>query len=442
MMRNTTKKRNIIFTVITIMLIGVMVVVAGCGEKNNSDPQGNKSKPSKLNMMGMRFGAMEVISKNMTEAGKQEDIDVSVKLTGWDDLENQSKVILSAGGNSPYEILHAYNGWLPEYIEKDWVLPLTEYYIKYKDKYELGDIPKELIDVVSKDGEIYAIPFQQNVQHLFYRNDLFEKYNLQPPKTFDDMFAVLDTLKKKGDTQYQFALALGGASGVATEFNNALLAYGGEWFDENGNPLFNSKEGVEAVKFLKKLLPYMPKEVLSYSNNDVSVALQQGNVAMANLWTTRCAEVEDKTVSRYTGKFGYAAPPSSTEGGIPFTNWTQDMFIIPKNVGTNPDYVFQIIAKTLSKENIEEIAPLTMVGRKSVADNPEIQKKCPNYKAAMETIDNGAKAYPLLPYMGPERLIVGQYVSEALAGKTSPEEALEKAEQDVIKDMKDKGYLK
>jgi hypothetical protein len=70
MMRNTTKKRNIIFTVITIMLIGVMVVVAGCGEKNNSDPQGNKSKPSKLNMMGMRFGAMEVISKNMTEAGK------------------------------------------------------------------------------------------------------------------------------------------------------------------------------------------------------------------------------------------------------------------------------------------------------------------------------------------------------------------------------------
>jgi ABC-type glycerol-3-phosphate transport system substrate-binding protein len=130
MMRNTTKKRNIIFTVITIMLIGVMVVVAGCGEKNNSDPQGNKSKPSKLNMMGMRFGAMEVISKNMTEAGKQEDIDVSVKLTGWDDLENQSKVILSAGGNSPYEILHAYNGWLPEYIEKDWVLPLTEYYIK------------------------------------------------------------------------------------------------------------------------------------------------------------------------------------------------------------------------------------------------------------------------------------------------------------------------
>jgi ABC-type glycerol-3-phosphate transport system substrate-binding protein len=359
---------------------------------------------------------------------------------GWSDLENQSKVILSAGGTSPYEILQAFNGWMPEYIHNQWVLPLNEYVEKYRDEYDLDDISQSLWDVCSDDGVIYGFPFQQNLQHIFYRTDLFEEYNLQPPKTFDELFQVLDVLKEKGDTQYQFALALDGASGAATEFNNALIAFGGEWFDENDNPAFNSEAGVKAIELLKKLLPYMPREVLSYTNSDVSVAFQQELVAVINIWTSRAGEITDPTVSKVADRVGFAPAPSSVIGGIPYTNWTQDMFVIPANVGGDPELIFRFIAETLKYDTMVEAAPLAIGSRSSVAENPSIIAAHPNYVAVMETIENGAKSYPIKPYFGSARLIVGSYVAKALAGEITAEEALKKAEEEVLKDMQEKGF--
>jgi len=375
-------------------------------------------------------------------ASNNKNLTVNVKLGSWGDLQNQSKVALSAGGISPYEIYQAYNGWLPMYISNDWIIPLNQYVDKYRDKYDFNDIPKPLWNAVSADGKIYGLPIQQNLQHLFYRKDIFEKYGLQPPKTFDQLFQVLDTLKLKGDTAYPFALAIGGTDGAATEFNNALIAFEGQWFDKDNQPTFNSKQGIEALYFLKKLIPYMPKEVLSYSNNDVSVALQQEKVAMANVWTTRFTEVEDKTASKVVGKMGYAAPPSSKLGGTPYTNWTQDMFVIPKNVNGDPEVIFQVMAETLKKENAKEIAPLTIVPRTSVATEPSLIEKFPNFKVVNETISNGAKSYPVKPYFDSTRTIVGGYVTRVLNGNMTPEEGLQKAQEDVIKDMKQKGFLK
>lgn len=444
------KKKVVTFIVLVTFLL---VAVTGCGG-NTTAPQNTTTtgssnqngikvdKPTTINFFGMNFGAISKIGDIMKKVGNANNIAVNVKLASWDDLQNQSKVTLSAGGVSPYEVMQAYNGWLPMYIDNGWIMPLNQYFDKYKDKYDFSDIPKSLWDAMSSNGKIYGLPIQQNLQHLFYRKDIFQKYGLQPPKTFDQLFQVLDVLKAKGDTKYPFALALGGASGAATEFNNALIAYGGQWFDQNNKPTFNSKEGIEAINFLKKLLPYMPKEVLSYSNNDVSIGLQQEKIAMANLWTTRFSEVEDPTASKVAGKMGYAPPPSSTEGGIPFSNWTQDMFVIPKSVSVDPDVIFQVMAETLNKENAKEIAPDTIVPRSSVAGNSSLIATHPNYKAVNETIANGAKSYPIKPYFNSASLIVGGYVSQALSGSISPEEALQKAEADVTKDMQQKGYLK
>jgi ABC-type glycerol-3-phosphate transport system substrate-binding protein len=434
-------KRFVSTALVIALLVGTMFFVVS--PTDAFWPFGDdEEKVKTINFMNMRYGGTSILNEKMKEVAEEmENVEAYTKSVGWGELEKQSKVILSAGGTSPFEILQAYNGWMPGYINNEWITPLTPYYEKYKDEYNLNDIPQELWDVVSHEGEIYGFPFQQNLQHTFYRKDIFKKYDLEAPKTFEELFNVLETLKQKADTEYQYALALSGKSGVATEFNNALRAYEGKWFSADNKPLFNSEEGVKAVKLLKKLMDYMPQEVLSYSNNNVSVALQQGIVPMANLWTSRAAEVEDESVSQFPDKFAYAAPPSSIEGGTPYTNWTQDMLVIPKETSVDKELIFEVMAKSLTKEKQKAFAAHAIVSRSSIAEDEEIVEKYPNYAVVNQTIKNGAKSYPIKPYFGEERLIVGKYVSKALAGQMTAEEALEQAEKEVVEDMKEKGYL-
>lgn len=431
------KKKLMVLSLTLCLVVSVMFI----GENKVLASSFELKEPVEINVFNMRVGAIDVFNRIMKDlADDTENLSISTNSVGWGELEDQSRIILSAGGESPYGIMQVYNGWLPSYVHNDWVRTLNDYYEKYEDEYNLDDISEELWDVSSHEGLIYAFPFQQNLQHTFYRKDIFEKHDIEPPKTFDEMFEVLEALKEEEEIDYPYALSLAN-DGVGTEFNNALIAHGGKWFDEDHNPMFNSEEGLKAVEYLKDLMDYMPKEVLSYNNDNVSVGLQQGSIAMANLWTTRSEEVEDENVSRFPDQMGYAPPPSYTLDGTPYTNWTQDMFVIPKETAVDPEILFKVIAETLTQNNLIKAAEYTIVSRDSVANNPDVLEANPNYQVVFDTIDNGAKAYPIQTYFNEARLILNTYVREVLAGEMEPQEALDIAEEEVIEMLEDEGYL-
>jgi multiple sugar transport system substrate-binding protein len=46
-------------------------------------------------------------------------------------------------------------------------------------------------------GKLYGVPYNTNVRVLLYRKDLLQKYNLQPPKTWDEMLDDAATISAK-----------------------------------------------------------------------------------------------------------------------------------------------------------------------------------------------------------------------------------------------------
>ena len=77
-------------------------------------------------------------------------------------------------------------------------------------------LPNQLIKI---NGEVMAVVFMANAQHLVYRSDVLEKAGIQPPKTYEDMLAGAEIIRSKGLTQYP----LGGAYKaveLAQEFTN------------------------------------------------------------------------------------------------------------------------------------------------------------------------------------------------------------------------------
>ncbi|MGA7730103.1 MAG: ABC transporter substrate-binding protein [Chloroflexia bacterium] len=128
-------------------------------------------------------------------------------------------------GNDPPDAFQVHGG--PElidgYVKSGQMDPITKL---YTDMNITGSFPKQLLDMVSQDGEIYSVP--ANVHRgnvLFYNKKVFTDNGLKAPTTWDEFFSVADALKAKGIAP----LAVGGKDtwAVTMIFEDVLLAQGG-----------------------------------------------------------------------------------------------------------------------------------------------------------------------------------------------------------------------
>ena len=62
--------------------------------------------------------------------------------------------------------------------------PLNDLFNQWPDKDQF--VPST-IKALTINDKIYGVPYNTNVRVLLYRKDLLQKYNLQPPKTWDEM---------------------------------------------------------------------------------------------------------------------------------------------------------------------------------------------------------------------------------------------------------------
>jgi multiple sugar transport system substrate-binding protein len=119
---------------------------------------------------------------------------------------------------------------------------------------EKAFIPGFLDRHVRFQGKPIAIPHYTIAALLIYRKDLFEQKGLKPPETWEDCLRVAAALSSP-PSRYGFQQYFSGndISGTLWPLYSFMAANGGEFFDKDGNVIFNRPENVEAVKFLIEL---------------------------------------------------------------------------------------------------------------------------------------------------------------------------------------------
>ena len=109
-----------------------------------------------------------------------------------------------SGGNPPDTFqIHGGAELVDTWVRTGYMQPLTQF---YKDSGWMDKFPKQLLDLVSYNGDIYSVPV--NVHRngvLWFNKKIFSDNNLTAPTTWDDFFKAADALKAKGITP----LALG-----------------------------------------------------------------------------------------------------------------------------------------------------------------------------------------------------------------------------------------
>ena len=431
------KKTITVMSILFLLLAGAGLVFSGGGQETKET---KTVGPVTLNLISHRFPMLEFYAEELGKSGIPE-VKVEANLMPRDKAAELLRIALSAGGVSPYQIAWADQVLLSEYASKGWVEPLDDYIKKYKDVYHFDDIPNAIWDVVRYEGKIYGIPLSQNIMHFFYRKDIFAKYSLQPPKTFDEWFAAAKKVNGM-ETPYGTNLTLGRVDGLRNDFHGFLMGYGGEWFDSKNYPLFNGPQGIKAVTMIKEMMKYAPPEVLTYFNDQAMVAFQQGMVAMGNQWATRAAAMDDPKMSKVVGLIDFAPAPSGTVGGVPCSKLSPDIYIMLKNINVDKDLVFRVMAEATDEESMVKAAQFAFVPRKSVASRSDLVAKYRYWPAALATIVAGARPDPIKPWFTEVDDIVTLRIAQALSGEMEIKEALNLAAKEVTDLLKGGGYLK
>lgn len=402
------------------------IVAAGCASEpaQTSTPAAPQADPCQLEPMSgsrrvtilaWRFAATEHVTQEMRSCGEVPGLDVEVQMLPPEQVKRQSDLAMSSGAVSPFDIIHTNPDKVVGQAAHGWVYPLDALIERYREHYQLDDIPQSFWDAFTVGGHVYAVPFIGNAQVLFYRRDLFEQYGLKPPATLAEWYAAAERLAHIPEVPYPLAVPLRG-NALTQEFSNALLASGGRWYDDRGEPAFAGPAGVRAFETLSRLRDLGPRPMLSFTNDDVMVALLQNQVAMALMWLSRGVEMENPQISNVVGRIGYAATPVEVPGGVPYGSLGFDGWMIPANA-KDPELSFRIVMEGVDAASMRGAAAYAVPARRPIATAPDVVRQFPWLVAGSANVARGAAALPAVATFNPMATAIQPVLARGLANR-------------------------
>jgi len=377
--------------------------------------------------------------------------------------EKVSVDILSKTG--AYHLPMIDNMHLVKYVKSGAMEGLNKYLedpkLTDKDFFKPDDIYPEIIKAAGappfgEPGEIYAIPSYTGFHHCmqYYRKDLFDKYGLSVDDidTFDKLMETAAKLNNPSNGIYGFV-----SRGMRGEGMNVFTwqvfhrGFGGQWFDKNWHPIFNTPETVDAIKaYVDIMTKYGPPGVENYDFAATLSAAGEGKAAIGldcDCWSTLLWNPANAKENVLGKVFAYRVPKGKGGRHAGFFFWS---FGIPVGIKTENEKK----AAWLFNEFIDSpynIAAGQVIGgfivppRKSTWDLLDAVNGIPpndyeKYKKISQEQDAHYDDRPMIPEWPEVGDVVGIALSSALAKERTPQQAADWAQGEIDKIMKQAGY--
>lgn len=294
-MKNKKLKRLLSAVTIGAMMLGLMT---GCSGGGSEEAQTDESGATviKFGIHVANPAEQEAVTNNIVEAfNKANDGKYKVEFEAADTETHSKNMKLKAEDGTLPQIFWIEGSEAAEYSEAGVLMDMTEFLDENPDiKTALGGMDAAFKD----DNGQYGLPYQCNVQGIFYNKELFDKAKAAYPTdatTYDEFIEIIKKLKDSGVTP----LAIGSKNSAFAmwEFNEFLARYG--WEDNIGNILdgkdkFNNKELLACFEKLRGLKDAnaFPENMATIEYFDAKQLFNEGQAAMFGTGQWDCAEFD------------------------------------------------------------------------------------------------------------------------------------------------------
>lgn len=284
----------------------------GCGNKNDGSANSGETTGGKTITIGMKATHVEISNINYHKEQWEAKTGNKIEIQAVDDNQFEQLLLTKMTSGGMWDIFIGDTGTQSTKYnhEKNLVDLSSEEWVG-----SLSDIGKEF--VTHTDGKVYAFPYGGvNSFGIVYNREVFEKNNLEIPKTYEDFETVCEKLKTAGITPLYVSMKDGWTVNqiINAEWPN-ILAKNPEVLEKLNNNEMRWDEIPEFVQLFERLQSWVEK---GYINSDLSTASYEmaqkavGSGQAAMMYMGDWADPEYvKTEPSAAGKIGMFAAPSA-----------------------------------------------------------------------------------------------------------------------------------
>lgn len=367
-------------------------------------------------------------------------------------VENSKKQL------SAYDLIACDLPWFGDMISRGRLLSLDS--LITASKLELGDFFPDSIASMRRNGQVYGLPLMTTAEPLVYREDILQECGVSPPRTISGLLDAAIRLHRP--ERGVCGIAWNGARGTALghTFMFIMAAHGhpvlnlgrdADGFlaeDAHGEclrPAFDRPEARATAEFLRALLAYSPRDVLSMTWIDRARAYAEGDVAMAYCHTTLAHLFELDESSPAYRKTGYMAHPT-VEGMRRISPLGGYALTIPANIAPERIPAVWTALQALTSASAAKlfVANGNLASpRFSLTRDPEIAAMSPIIGFVDRMARDGTlRMWPRPPVPGISlvMMIAGEEIHDMLKGEKSVRVALATAQDRADRAMRDRGH--
>ncbi|MBW4080161.1 extracellular solute-binding protein [Paenibacillus sp. S150] len=257
------------------------------GETDNGAAATNSAEPVKLsiwhNFSGDDQRAQTMRGLIEAYATAHPEVELDVQAIPPDGYKQRLKTV-AAANELPDVFLTNPGSMIAEFYNGGLIQPIDDL-LDREPEWVDGFLPGAF-ESHTFDGAVYAAPINHSPSSiLYYNSDLFEKYSVKVPATWDELMTAIDTFNSNGITPF----ALGNkASWVADSTLLSTLGNrvtGTDWFlnaVKGEGASFNDPEFVKALDYFKQLVDAdaFQEGANSIDNTQAEQYFIQGKAAM------------------------------------------------------------------------------------------------------------------------------------------------------------------
>lgn len=278
------KKQYLVFVIIIIItLIGSAVVFANSDATGNKNVKINKSSSNKkiqislLSSWGDTDTKAQLLAQVIQKFEKENpNVEIINNSISGDRFLMKLKTDF-AQGNAP-DVFGLWPGSdLSMLINAGMVADLTQVF--GDDTKWYNSISSKAWDYDRVNGRIYGIPFEDVFEGLYINKDIFNKYNLKVPSTFDELLECVRVLRKHDIIPIAYNST---AEGTYIYQNIVMKLAGKTEIEENTSPGNMGKYYIDGMNYMKQLYKEgaFPQNYTNIDDRERDLLFLEKNAAM------------------------------------------------------------------------------------------------------------------------------------------------------------------
>jgi multiple sugar transport system substrate-binding protein len=421
--------RRLVYLLCTALACGAL---AACGEDEEGGSEGGSEESGAtegaqvidVNAMEGATGDVTFCLGKDTSGDKtaaikrfnEENPDINANMLEFSTSADEQRtqfVQRQEAGSGECDVFYSDVIWTAEFASQEWIYDMTP----YVETREADLIPATL-ETVNYDGKTWGMPQQTDSAFLYYRTDQVQ----DPPATWQEVYEVAG---QNDGIVYQGAPY----EGLTCDYLELAFAAGGEVLSEDGGEaLIDSPENVAALQFMVDGVEQgiAANGVTTYMEEESRRYFESGRATFMRNWPYAYS-LGQKKGTEVSGKFTVMPFPEFEGAGTAAILGGHNLVVSVHS--ENPGAALALVDfLTTEEEQVTMFRDYSLAPTIAAAyDDPDVQEK---YDFATELKESVAQARsrPVSPVYPQISQAIYENVNEALAGRVSPEEALQNAQ--------------